>query len=213
MCQRVRHRQTERPTALAKTRTGCTTGDERMTRPTMTADEDAALQQASDPAPTERRRDFWGIVLAGGEGVRLRPLVRRALGDDRPKQYVPLFGARSLLGQTLDRIGLAIPGDQTIVVTMGQHAAYTDEEFAGRRAPRVLAQPADRGTATAILYPVWQVAAQDPEAIVAVFPSDHFIAPELLFMAYVAEVGVWVDQHPDRLVLLGAQPTTPEVEY
>src|SRR5262245_15470261 len=67
--------------------------------------------------PGGRRADFWAIVLAGGEGVRLRSLVRRALGDDRPKQYARLLGDRSLLGQTLDRVSLGIPIDRTVVVT------------------------------------------------------------------------------------------------
>ena len=48
---------------------------------------------------------LWGVVLAGGEGVRLRPLVRRLLGEERPKQFVKLLGPRSLLRQTLDRVG------------------------------------------------------------------------------------------------------------
>jgi len=52
--------------------------------------------------PSQTR--LWGIVLARGEGVRLRPLARRVCGDDRPKQYVPLFGGRTLLRQTLDRV-------------------------------------------------------------------------------------------------------------
>ena len=53
-------------------------------------------------AAHDRGEDLWAIVLAGGEGVRLRPLARRVCGDDRPKQYVPLLGARTLFGQTLE---------------------------------------------------------------------------------------------------------------
>ena len=40
---------------------------------------------------------LWAVVLAGGEGVRLRPLVHRAFGDERPKQFCPLLGPRTLL--------------------------------------------------------------------------------------------------------------------
>jgi hypothetical protein len=47
----------------------------------------------------------WAIVLAGGEGVRLRPLVRQLCADDRPKQFVKIVGSKSLLGHTLDRVG------------------------------------------------------------------------------------------------------------
>lgn len=49
------------------------------------------------------------VILAGGEGMRLRPLVRQVFAADRPKQYVRLLGPRTLLRQTLDRVSLAIP--------------------------------------------------------------------------------------------------------
>jgi mannose-1-phosphate guanylyltransferase len=159
------------------------------------------------------RQNCWAIVLAGGEGMRLRPLVRQILGDNRPKQYVRLLGTRTLLRQTLDRIGLAIPEVRTLVVTVRQHAGYISEEFAAAPRPTILAQPFDRGTAAGVLYPAHWIAWRNPEAIVAVFPSDHFLMGETTFMAHVAEVAAWVEKNPDRLVLLGAQPTSPEVEY
>ena len=96
-----------------------------MIQPTLLGDE-------LETEPTIRmpgQQNCWAIVLAGGEGLRLRPLVRQVLGDDRPKQYVRLLGARTLLRQTLDRIGLAIPETRTLVVTVRHHAGYVAEEF------------------------------------------------------------------------------------
>jgi mannose-1-phosphate guanylyltransferase len=160
------------------------------------------------------RQNCWAIVLAGGEGMRLRSLVRQVLGEDRPKQYARLLGARSLLGQTLDRIGLAIPETRTLVSTVRQHAGFIAEEFsAASPRPTVLAQPFDRGTAAGVLYPAHWIAWRNPEAIVAIFPADHFLLGEATFMAHVAEVAGWAEKNPERLVLLGAQPTSPEVEY
>lgn len=159
-------------------------------------------------------RGLWAIVLAGGEGVRLRPLVRRMLGEERPKQFVKLLGPRSLLQQTLDRAALGISPDRTVVVTVRQHTEYVAEEFTGAaRPPYVLAQPEDRGTAAAILYAAQWIAWRDPAATVAVFPSDHFILGEATFMAHVQDVAGALDRHPARVVLLGAQPTSPESEY
>ncbi|MGH7299583.1 MAG: sugar phosphate nucleotidyltransferase, partial [Candidatus Rokuibacteriota bacterium] len=159
-------------------------------------------------------RGQWAMVLAGGEGVRLRPLVQTALGEARPKQYVKLLGSRSLLRQTLDRVALGISAERTVVVTVRQHTAYIAEEFAGSsQPPYVLAQPEDRGTATGILYAAHWIAWRDPAATVAIFPSDHFILGEATFMAHVADVARSLERHPDRVVLLGAQPTSPEDEY
>ena len=56
----------------------------------------------------------WAVVLAGGDGCRLRPLVQRLFGEDRPKQYVPLLGPSSLLKQTLDRVGRLVPAGPSL---------------------------------------------------------------------------------------------------
>ena len=170
-------------------------------------------QQNLGSGVAEQKSNCWAVALAGGEGMRLRPLVRRVLGTDRPKQYVRLLGPRTLLRQTLDRIALAIPDERTLVVTVHHHAGYISEEFAGTARPTILAQPLDRGTAAGVLYPAHWIAWRNPEATVVVFPSDHVLLGEASFMAHVAEVITWVDAHPQRLVLLGAQPTGPEVEY
>jgi mannose-1-phosphate guanylyltransferase len=155
---------------------------------------------------------LWAIVLAGGEGVRLRPLARRVCGDERPKQYVPLLGSRTLLGQTLDRAGLGIAPARTVVSSVQAHAPYIAAELRGSQA-RVLIQPAGHGTAAGILYPAHWISWRAPAATVAVFPADHFVLDPSAFMAHVAGVADWVTRHPDRLVLLGAPPSDPEVEY
>ncbi len=156
---------------------------------------------------------LWAVVLAGGEGTRLRPLTRVVCGDDRPKQYAALLDSRSLLRHTLDRVGLLIPPDRTVVVTKRPHARYMAVEIAGGPPPWVLVQPEDRGTAAAVLLPAQWIHRRDPEATVAVFPSDHFMAEEKAFMAHVGQAAAFVDRQPKLLVLLGARPTTPESEY
>jgi len=159
------------------------------------------------------RGQFWAIVLAGGEGTRLRPLTDRICGDRRPKQYVSLFESRSLLDQTLDRVSLLVPPTRTVVVTLQSHSPYYSRQFAAAGSPHVLVQPDDRGTAAGILFPAQWAAWQDSEATVATFPSDHFVLEAAAFMDHVAGVAAWIDEHPDRLVLLGAHATEPEVEY
>ena len=156
----------------------------------------------------------WTVVLAGGEGTRLRPLIRRVLGDERPKQYVPLLGPRSLLRQTLDRVALRMPVSRTVVVTVRAHTGYIAQEFTGgAEPPYVLVQPSDRGTAAGILHAAHWIRRRDPEATIAFFPSDHFILGEATFMAHVADVVRAVEGPGDRVALVGAQPTSPETDY
>jgi mannose-1-phosphate guanylyltransferase len=159
------------------------------------------------------RGQLWGVVLAGGEGARLRPLARRICGDDRPKQYVPLLEKRTLLRQTLERVAIGIPPGRTTVITLRSHIGYFAQSSEGFRHPYVLVQPADRGTGAGILLAALWVAQQDAEGTMAVFPSDHFILGEATFMAHIAWIAAWVAEHPARVVLFGAQATVPEVEY
>ena len=89
----------------------------------------------------------WAIVLARGEGVRLRPLVRQLCGDERPKQFAKIVGSKSLLGHTLDRVGLKIPPSRTVISACRAYDGYLAQEFPETPAQRILAQPQDRGTA------------------------------------------------------------------
>jgi hypothetical protein len=104
----------------------------------------ASLIQAPRPAATPKSP--WAIVLAGGEGQRLRSLTRHVCGDDRPKQFVPLLGPRSLLRRTLDRIGLGIPLTRTVLVTHARDAGYLAREFAIQAAGSAPRAPAPGNT-------------------------------------------------------------------
>lgn len=161
----------------------------------------------------DSRGDLWAVVLAGGEGVRLRPLTGRLYGEERPKQYCALGGAKSLLRTTLDRVARLIPPPRTVAVTQASHAAYVAGELGGQPAITVLAQPCDRGTAAAVLLAAHWIRARDPGAIVAVFPADHFVAEESVFMGHVADAASYVRAHPACLLLLGVHPTEPEPDY
>jgi mannose-1-phosphate guanylyltransferase len=156
------------------------------------------------------KAQLWAIVLAGGSGTRLRPLVRRACGDERPKQYATLVGTRSLLEHTLSRVALEVPPARTAVVTLSEHQRY----LSGLGPPlHVLSQPDDRGTAAGMLLPAHWIHWRDPEAVVAVFPADHFVLEADAFMAHVGEVVAFVRRDPRWLVLLAARPTSPDPDY
>lgn len=163
--------------------------------------------------PDESASRLWAVILAGGQGTRLASLVERVHPDGRPKQYAVLVGSRSLLRQTLDRVALAVPPERTVVVATRSHAAFLAREFARGGAPKVLIQPVDRGTAAGVLLPVHWIAWRDPKAVVAVFPSDHFIGDDAAFMEHVSALPPRVERHPAHIALLGARPDSPECGY
>ena len=156
----------------------------------------------------------WVVVLAGGKGMRLRGLTRHVYGEDRPKQYAVLTGGKSLLRQTLDRVRPCFPAERTIVMTMAGQGGYLRAELRHEpRAPHVLEQPKDRGTAAAILLAAHWVLAQDPEATLTVLPSDHFVSDDELFMEHVIQGIEAIERRSERIVLLGAEPSEPETDY
>jgi len=157
--------------------------------------------------------ELWGVVLAGGQGLRLRALTRRVCGDERPKQFAPLVGSRSLLRATLDRVDLAIPSGRTVVVAHRSHVGYLADQRARGPLPRLILQPVDRGAAAAVLLAAHWLSWRDPEATLALFPSDHFVGNEPAFMDHVLGMAAFVQEHPERAVLAGAVPTEPETEY
>lgn len=156
---------------------------------------------------------LWGIILAGGEGKRLRPFIRSRFGSDRPKQYCTLFGSRSMLRHTLYRAERLIPPERLLTVVTRPHLDYAREELHDRPPGTVIVQPSNRETGPGILLPLLHVYQQDPKAVVVLLPADHFIAEEERFMSYVEEVAAFVATAPGCLVLLGVEPKRPEPEY
>lgn len=159
------------------------------------------------------RRERWGVILAGGDGVRLRPLTRRIAGDDRPKQFCPLLGRETLLDRTRRRAAGLIQADRLLVVLTRAHEPFYAPVLGDAGSQLLAIQPENRGTAPAILYGLLRIAALAPRASVAIFPSDHHVADDDLFMRHAgAAFGALVDR-PDLIVLLGITPDGPEVEY
>lgn len=170
------------------------------------------LAEAED-RPDSRHRHLWGIILAGGDGIRLRPLTRWVTGDARPKQFCDLTGNGTLLQETVRRVARLIPPERQLVSLARGHSVFYEPVL--DRCPGVtpVIQPANRGTALGVLYPALRIAAQAPSAIAAIFPSDHFVTPADRFMDAVARAAGIVERHPHTVVLLGQLPSSPETEY
>src|SRR5689334_10569005 len=158
-------------------------------------------------------RDRWAVILAGGDGTRLQSLTRAIAGDNRPKQFVPVIGGSTLLNQTRRRVALAMEPSRTLIVVTQKHRRFYEPLANELSANLLLEQPANKGTAPAILYSLLRVAAKSPNAIVALFPSDHFFADDEEFMSHVEVAIDSVEVQPDNVILLGITPSAAETEY
>ncbi|HVY92648.1 MAG TPA: sugar phosphate nucleotidyltransferase, partial [Bryobacteraceae bacterium] len=170
--------------------------------------EDSGIPVRERPA-----RSAWGGVLAGGDGVRLRPLSRLVAGDDRPRQFCRIFGDRTLLAQTRSRLAPVIEDDHTIFVLTKSHEAYYRDELNDVHPSRLIVQAKNKGTGTAIAAAVLRIAACDPDAVIAFIPSDHFYRSERHFQSSVNAAIETAAEWPESIVLLGAQATHAETEY
>lgn len=159
------------------------------------------------------KRNVWSIVLAGGEGERVKPLVLRWLGRHRPKQYCTFVGKRSMFEHTIDRATQISGPERTVIVAARHHRRETGAQLRHRPIDRLLLQPVNRDTAAGIFLPLSYVKAHDPQALVVIQPSDHFVYPERRFLETVREAIACVEAIPDRLLLLGIQPDRLETEY
>ncbi len=158
---------------------------------------------------------LWGLVLAAGDGTRLGGYVRELKGTALPKQYVNVIGRRSMLEHTFDRAERLIPPSRILTIVSQEHLRHTEarKQLASRPAGTVILQPENKETGPGILLPLMHLYKRCPEAVVALFPSDHFILEEDRFMDHVELAAEVVARTPERIMLLGTDAQWPETEY
>jgi mannose-1-phosphate guanylyltransferase len=155
----------------------------------------------------------WAVILAGGDGTRLKSLTRKIAGDERPKQFCSVLGKKTLLEETRDRAALELARQRTLYVVNRAHEPYYDPILGNEPATNLVVQPSNRGTAPAILYSLLRIAAVDPNAVVAFLPSDHYISDNKKFMTFIRAALHTARRQSDLVVLLGLEAESPEVEY
>jgi mannose-1-phosphate guanylyltransferase len=155
----------------------------------------------------------WSIVLAGGEGERLKPFIRSWTGEGTPKQYCTFTGSRSMLEHTLARADRVSGPVRKVTVIGRHHLPFAGDQIAREKAGMVVMQPRNCDTAPGIFLPLTYVRAHDPGATVAIFPSDHFIFPEERFIEQANAAVEAAREIGDRVILLGVTPDSAEMEY
>jgi mannose-1-phosphate guanylyltransferase len=148
------------------------------------------------------------VILAGGAGARFWPLSRRR----HPKQLMSVFGGKSMLQRTVERI-LSLQPERILVITNHLQAAETARQldYLPDVPIDIIAEPVGRNTAPAIGLAAAVIARHDPEAVMMVLPADHYIVDEERFRATLLRAQAAAQQ--GSLVTLGIKPDRPETGY
>jgi len=150
---------------------------------------------------------LYVLVLSGGAGTRLWPLSRR----DRPKQFLELLGEGSLLQDTVDRVSEFVPSERIFVVAPPEHRALIHEQLPDLRADHLVVEPYPRGNAAAIALAMASLAAFDPDAVVAVLPSDHVVGNRAQFRKVLIAATAAAER--GHLVTLGITPERADTGF
>ncbi|HLL21262.1 MAG TPA: sugar phosphate nucleotidyltransferase, partial [Kofleriaceae bacterium] len=174
-----------------------------------------ALRTSATPPIEDDAEDVhWTLALAGGEGVRLTEYVERRFGKRIPKQYCNLLGKRSMLEHTLDRLNTLTPASRTITVIGTHHSEFADPQLAGR-SDHVFRQPSARDTGLALYVALAMIKRWNPNAVVTITPTDHYVAPASKYIERVRVAQSVAEHMRDKVVILGVEPTEadPELGY
>ena len=175
------------------------------------ADTRSLRTSASLPVESDAVHLDWTLALAGGDGVRLAEYVQRRFGRRIPKQYCCLLGQRSMLEHTLDRLNRLTPRSRTMTVIGTYHAELAMPQLTGR-CDHVFRQPASRDTGMALYVALAMIKRWNPNAIVTITPTDHYVAPAEKYVEQVRAARGVAARMRDRIVILGAKPTEPDPE-
>jgi mannose-1-phosphate guanylyltransferase/mannose-6-phosphate isomerase len=152
---------------------------------------------------------LYPVILSGGSGTRLWPLSRAAL----PKQLLPLASDRTMLQETVIRLGGMADIGAPLVVCNNDHRFLIAEQMReiGVEPLGIFLEPMGRNTAPAAAVAALTLLKRDPDAVMLLLPADHLINDVPAFHAAVAEGMKAVTL--GRLVTFGIVPGSPHTGY
>jgi mannose-1-phosphate guanylyltransferase len=159
-------------------------------------------------------KQIWGLVLAAGDGNRLRALTTSACGAAVPKQFCSLHGGQTLLEDAIDRADALIDQQRICTIVAHQHRQWWSEiERVRRLTPRnVIVQPRNRGTAIGVLYSLLHIVANDADASVIVLPADHYVRDEQTLLESLGTALRRLRHDAGKPVLLGIEPDESDTD-
>lgn len=153
--------------------------------------------------------NYYAILMAGGVGSRFWPVST----TDFPKQFHDMLGSgETLIQKTFARLSKLIPTENILILTNERYNDLVLQQLPVVKPEQVLLEPAMRNTAPCILYASLKIKKQNPNAVMVVAPSDHWIEDETAFTDDLQQCFDFC-QEKNALMTLGIQPTFPNTGF
>ncbi|MGV7105259.1 mannose-1-phosphate guanylyltransferase [Flavobacterium sp. U410] len=148
-------------------------------------------------------KNYYAIIMAGGVGSRFWPVST----TEFPKQFHDMLGTGvTLLQKTFSRLSKVIPVENILVLTNEKYNDIVLTQLPELKPEQLVLEPMMRNTAPCILYASLKIKKKNPNALMIVAPSDHWIEDEISFAKNVEEAFQFCKTN-DSLVTLGIKPT------
>lgn len=154
-------------------------------------------------------QNYYALIMAGGVGSRFWPVSTQKY----PKQFHDMLGTGdSLLQKTFKRLEKLIPASNILIATNAQYEKIVLEQLPFISKNQVLLEPVMRNTAPCILYAASKINQSNPDAVMIVAPSDHWIENENEFILNIQQAFEACEAQ-DILMTLGIKPSSPNTGY
>ena len=156
-----------------------------------------------------KNKNYYAILMAGGVGSRFWPVSTQ----DFPKQFHDMLGTgHTLIQKTFHRLAQVIPKENIFILTNAIYEDLVLQQLPEVSKRQVLLEPAMRNTAPCILYASLKIQKENPDAMMIVAPSDHWIEDEAKFTQNVQQAFNFCESN-DVLMTLGITPTFPNTGF
>ena len=154
-------------------------------------------------------KNYYAVIMAGGVGSRFWPLSTQQL----PKQFHDMLGTGStLIQKTFNRFENLIPSENILIATNKKYKDLVQQQLPKVTSKQLLLEPAMRNTAPCILYSAFKIYNENPDGIMIIAPSDHWIDNEKEFLKNIQTSFDFCAKN-DALMTLGIKPTSPNTGY
>ena len=149
------------------------------------------------------------VIMAGGIGSRFWPQST----PEKPKQFLKLFGEKTMIQMTYDRIKKIVPEENIFIVTNDRYIDLVKEQIPSINEINIITEPCSKNTAPCILLSTLYIKNIYGEANIICLSSDSYIGNEDKFLKIIKEANEFVNKEKKAIVTLGITPTRPETGY